>query len=207
MMTWNRVTQTLFDFTRTDQVNNWTEYSDTIKTAGMSKAVLVIQKTQLIQRAIFFTLFNPRPNKMGFAAVRCETNFNLQDFNYVTIKCRGQGTNLRYKMVLRHRGLIDNNSMVFGQVFTVIFNYLNKYGFCYLHLIFFQAPENEFATMKLPLADFKPYYRGRELPVEENPLDLTAITNIGLKIDMSPYLPDNQPGVAALEIDWIKATK
>ncbi|XP_034934402.1 uncharacterized protein [Chelonus insularis] len=178
--------QTLFDFTRTDQVGNWIECSDTVKTTGMSKAVLVIQKTQLVQRAILFTLFNPRPNKTGYAAIRCDTNFNLSDYHYITIKCRGQGINFKYKMVLRHKGL-DKNAVVFGQVFT--------------------APENEFITIKLPIADFKPYYRGQELPIEQNPLDLTSITNLGLKVDMSPYLPDNQAGVAALEIDWIKATK
>lgn len=71
----------------------------------------------------------------------------------------------------------------------------------------FQAPENEFGTIKLPLADFKPYYRGQEMLQDENPLDTTSITSIGLKVDMSPYLPENQAGVAALEIDWIKAIK
>ncbi|XP_015112456.1 uncharacterized protein LOC107038088 [Diachasma alloeum] len=181
-----KTSQTLFDFTRTDQLGSWTECSDTVKTTGMSKAALVMQKTQLVQRAIFFTLFNPRPNRTGYAAVRCDTNFDLSGSNYITIKCRGQGTNWKYKMLLRHKGL-DKNAVVYGQVFT--------------------APENEFATIKLPLAEFRPYYRGQERPLEENPLDTSSITNIALKVDMGPYLPENQPGVAALEIDWIKATK
>lgn len=70
-----------------------------------------------------------------------------------------------------------------------------------------QVTENEFATVKLPLEDFKPYYRGLPLAAETHPLDLSAITNIGIKVDNGPYLPDNQPGVSALEIDWIKAVK
>ncbi|OXU31878.1 hypothetical protein TSAR_010158 [Trichomalopsis sarcophagae] len=178
--------QTLFDFTRLDQLNNWTEHSDTAKPSGMSKAVLVLQKSQLFQRAIFFSLFVPKASGAGFAAIRTETNFDLREYHYIAIKCRGQGVNLKYKMVLRHKGL-GRDSAVYGQVFTVA--------------------ENEFATVKLPLEDFKPYYRGLPLPLETHPLDLSAITNMGIKVDNGPYLPDNQPGVSALEIDWIKAVK
>lgn len=116
----SRTSQTLFDFTRTDQLGNWTECSDTVKITGMSKAVFVIQKTQLIQRAILFTLFNPRPNRTGYAAVRCDTNFDLSGSKYIAIKCRGQGINYKYKMLLRHKGF-DTNNVVYGQVFTVIF--------------------------------------------------------------------------------------
>lgn len=72
---------------------------------------------------------------------------------------------------------------------------------------FFQAPEKEFAVIKLPLGEFKPYHRGMELPLQSHPLDISAITNVGLKVDNGQYLPDNNPGVAALEIDWIKATR
>ncbi|XP_015595123.1 uncharacterized protein LOC107267659 isoform X2 [Cephus cinctus] len=109
--------QTLFDFTRSDQLTNWTENSDTIKSTGMSKAILVLQKTQVFQRAILFTLFNPQPNGSGFAAVRCETTFNLSDFNNIILKCRGQGMNVKYKMLLRHKGL-GKDSAVYGQIFT-----------------------------------------------------------------------------------------
>lgn len=55
--------------------------------------------------------------------------------------------------------------------------------------------------------DFKPYYRGQQLTPEAYPLDISAITSMGIKVDNGPYLPDNQPGVSALEIDWIKAVK
>lgn len=67
--------------------------------------------------------------------------------------------------------------------------------------------ENEFSTVKLQLDDFKPYYRGLPLPIETHPLDLSSITSMVIKIDNGPYLPDNRPGVSALEIDWIKAVK
>ncbi|XP_046735767.1 uncharacterized protein LOC124405145 [Diprion similis] len=179
--------QILFDFTRgSDQAGSWSEHSDTVKPSGMSKAVMVTQKTQQFQRVILFTLFNPQPNGSGFASVRCDTSFDLSEFNSITVRCRGQGVNTKYKMLLRHKGL-GKDSAVYGQIFA--------------------APEKEFATVRLPLAEFKPYHRGMELSLQTNPLDVTSITNVGLKVDNGQYLPENQPGVAALEIDWIKATK
>ncbi|XP_066587585.1 uncharacterized protein [Prorops nasuta] len=178
--------QTLFDFTRADYTSNWVEASDTIKSNGMSKAVMVIQKTQMFQRAVFFTLFIQRPSGSGFAAVRCDTNFDISECQNIIMKCRGHGINYRYKILLRHKGL-DKNSVVYGQVFT--------------------APETDFNIVKLPLLNFKPYYRGQELSLEQNPLDTSAITSISFKIDSSFYLPENQPGVSALEVDWIKAAK
>lgn len=216
-----RTAQTLFDFTRSgsDSASElWTETSDTMKgSTGMSKAALVIQKSPSFQRAVLFTLLNPKKTGNGYAAVQCETNFNLGDFNNISIRCRAQGINVHYKMILRHKAR-ENNSLVYGQVFTVIIIVQKNCGTVFLlHVricailriltLIIQAPTNEFATVKLPFGIFKPYYHGKELSVEENPLDRTAITNIGLKIDKGPYLPDNQPGVAALEIDWIKATK
>lgn len=112
--------QTLFDFTKTEQLTNWTEHSDTAKPTGMSKAALVIQKSQLIQRAIFFSLFVPRASGAGFAGIRLESNFDLRDYHYIALKCRGQGVNFKYKMVLRHKGL-NKDAAVFGQIFKVHF--------------------------------------------------------------------------------------
>ena len=87
----------------------------------MSKAILVMQKTQIFQRAVLFTLFNPKPNGSGFAAVRCDTNFDLRQFQNIVIKCRGRGINQKYKMLLRHKGLFKD-AVIYGQVFTVIYN-------------------------------------------------------------------------------------
>ncbi|XP_014205006.1 uncharacterized protein LOC111642847 [Copidosoma floridanum] len=178
--------QTLFDFTRLDELSGWTEHSDTVKPSGASKAALVLQKSQLFQRAVFFSLFAPRINGTGFAGIRADTSFDLREHQYIAIKCRGQGANFKYKMLLRHKGL-GRDSVIYGQIFTV--------------------SENEFSTVKLPLGDFKPYHRGLPLAADVHPLDLSAITSMGIKVDNGPYLPDNQPGVSSLEIDWIKAVK
>lgn len=111
-------TMTLFDFTTMNDVNDWMESSDTVREVGMSKAVLTLQKTQLFQRAVFFTLLNPQANGAGFAGVRTLTNFNLTGYDTIDITCRAQG-NKHYKVVLRHRGMHRNSDIEYEQFFSV----------------------------------------------------------------------------------------
>lgn len=94
----------------------------------MSKAVLTLQKTQLFQRGIFFTLLNPQPNGAGFAGVRIPVNWDLSEYNNIEIKCRAQGHNEHYKLVLRHKGLAANEDISYEQTFDVSiqFNILLK---------------------------------------------------------------------------------
>lgn len=174
----------LFDFTTVENVDNWREISDTVRTVGKSKAVLALQTTQVFQRAIFFTLLNPQPNGAGFAGIRTMTNLNLSNFENIEINCRGQGNNSHYKIVLRHKGLHSNEDITYEQ--------------------FFMAPMSDidFSTVTLPLVNFKPYYRGREVPDAE-PLDTANITMLGLQVFGGVYLPKKQKGVSALEVENI----
>lgn len=113
--------QILFDFTRLgldNALTTWTENSDTAKSTGTSKAALVVQKSQVFQRAVLFTLLNPKKNGAEYAAVQCDTSFNIGDYNNICLRCRAQGANVNYKMLLRHKNL-DKNSLIYGQVFTV----------------------------------------------------------------------------------------
>ncbi|CAG5097125.1 Protein of unknown function [Cotesia congregata] len=100
-VTWTQAVKgnrySLFDFTTASNVDNWSEISDTVRTPGMSKAVLTLQKTQLFQRGIFFTLLNPQPNGAGFAGVRMPTTWDLSGYTSIEIKCRAQGNNEHYK--------------------------------------------------------------------------------------------------------------
>ena len=59
----------LFDFTTCSQsdIDTWQEVSDTVRTVGMSKAVLALQTTRVFQRAVMFAVINPQPNGAGFA--------------------------------------------------------------------------------------------------------------------------------------------
>ena len=70
----------LFDFTTTDNVTNWYEVSDTVRNVGKSKATLVLQKTKIFQRAIFFALLNPQTNGACFAGMDIDLLFQ-NDFS------------------------------------------------------------------------------------------------------------------------------
>ncbi|XP_057327723.1 uncharacterized protein LOC130669065 [Microplitis mediator] len=189
-VTWTQAVKgnklTLFDFTTASNVNSWTEISDTVRTQGMSKAVLTLQKTQLFQRGIFFTLLNPQPNGAGFAGVRIPVNWDLTEYNNIEIKCRAQGNNEHYKIVLRHEGLASNEDISYEQTFDV------------------SLTDKEFTTISLPLKNFKPYYRGREIP-NGDPLDTANITMFGLQLYGGVYSPFKQYGVSALEVETITA--
>lgn len=177
----------LFDFTTVENVDNWKEISDTVRTVGKSKAVLVLQTTQIFQYAVFFTLLNPQLNGAGFAGIRTITNLNLSNFKNVEINCRGQGSNIYYKVVLRHKGLHSNKDITYEQFFTAPMSNI------------------DFSTVILPLKNFKPYYRGREVPDVE-PLDTANITMFGLQMYGGVYLPIKQKGVSALEVINISAS-
>ncbi|XP_066587910.1 uncharacterized protein [Prorops nasuta] len=177
----------LFDFTTVEEVDNWRELSDTVRTVGKSKAVLSLQRTEIFQRAIFFSLLNPQPNGAGFAGVRTPVNLNLSKFTNIEIKCRGQGQNSHYKVVLRHKGQNSNNDHTYEQ--------------------FFEAPMSagEFFDVVLPFDKFSAYYRGRLIPNAE-PLDTSSITMFGLQIYGGVYSPIKQYGVSALELETISAS-
>ncbi|XP_068083296.1 uncharacterized protein [Anabrus simplex] len=178
----------LFDFTRLHSVDNWVEQSDTVRTVGMSKAVMVLQKTQVFQRAIFFTLLNPQPNGAGFAGVRTPVSLDLHSYKNISLLARGQGNNSGYKVVLRHKGLDEEPNPTYEQFFT--------------------APMGNQEEVILSLSEFKPYYRGRALNSSEaEPLDTRNITSFGLQVYGGVYLPVKQSGPSTLEIDWIKAVK
>ncbi|KAJ8667683.1 hypothetical protein QAD02_009346 [Eretmocerus hayati] len=178
----------LFDFTKLDNVDNWIESSDTVRTVGMSKAVLALQKTQVFQRAVFFSLLNPQPNGAGFAGMRIRTSWDLRNFDEFRIRCRGQGENHHYKVVLRHRGQASNDD------------------YEYEHL--FDAPMSNttFSDVVLPLDGFEAYFRGKKVENPE-PLDRADITMFGLQIYGGVYSPFKQSGVSALEIEQIEACK
>lgn len=116
----------LFDFTKADSVDNWIESSDTVRREGKSKATLVLQKTQLIQNAIFFTLLNPiQPINAGFAGVKTGLEANLSEYKNITIRCKAQGQNEHYKIVLNHKGY-DQNGITYEQFFQVCFFFIRQ---------------------------------------------------------------------------------
>lgn len=112
----------LFDFKSLKSVDEWKESSDTVRTVGKSKATLVLQKTELFENAIFFSLLHPQSNGACFAGVRIPVMFNLSDHKKITIRCRGEGENSRYKIVLKHNGQTSNNDTTYEHIFQVKLN-------------------------------------------------------------------------------------
>lgn len=109
----------LFDFTSLKSLDEWTEISDTVRTVGQSKATLVLQVTELFRNAIFFTLLHPQPNGACFAGVRTSVTMNLSNYRKIAIRCRGEGENSRYKIVLKHNGQTSNDDTTYEHIFTV----------------------------------------------------------------------------------------
>merc|ERR1712071_574507 len=131
----------LFNFTDPAvDMSGWTEVSDTVREPGKSKALLVLQKTQVFQRAVFFALLNPQPNGAAFAGVRHPIALQLFPASSITIKCRAQGSNPHFKIALKHHGQQP------GPVRTPSYEY------------YFEAPGgDELQYLNFPLLEFKPY--------------------------------------------------
>lgn len=67
----------------------------------------------------------------------------------------------------------------------------------------FQAPTNNFDTLRLNFSDFVANYRGKPVPDAE-PLDKFKITRLEILAYAGVFREVKQRGVAALEIDWIR---
>jgi len=109
----------LFDFKNATDLNNWSEQSDTVRSAGRSKATFDLYKTQTNQSAILFTLLNPLPNGACFGGVRTATQLNLYEYQYISFTCIATGNATTYKIILRHNNLNDEPNPTFEQKFQV----------------------------------------------------------------------------------------
>merc|ERR1712172_152245 len=104
------VEKMLFDFTDPalfgeEQAASWWESSDTVRSAGMSKAVFSLQRSVRFQRAVLFAMINPQPNGAGFAGVKSNVNFSSEEHLQAKpqgflLKLRGQGQLQYWKVVL-----------------------------------------------------------------------------------------------------------
>lgn len=183
----------LFDFTSPDvteeDLAGWVESSDTVREPGMSKAAIVLQKSQLFQRAVMFALLNPQPNGAGFAGVRANISgldqFREREGFLMQVRCQGQLAH--WKIVLR------NKEDLLGSVSLVT----------YERMFNLDPSSTEVQQISAPFAEFKAYYRGK--PVENAPpLDLEKVGSFGLQAYGGVYEAEKQSGVGSLELDWVK---
>lgn len=95
----------MFDFQNANNLDNWSEQSDTLRTLGRSKATFDLYKTKTKQCAILFTLLRPLPNGACFSGVRTMTQLNLKGYNYISFFCKARGNANVYKIILKHNNL------------------------------------------------------------------------------------------------------
>lgn len=183
----------LFDFTTLPNLDNWQESSDTTREVGMSKASLVLQKTQRYQRAIFFALLNPQPNGACFAGFRSETDFDSSKYDAIQLRLKGaQGDIWRYKICLNHQSQNYQKSYHTSFNVTDICNCKHVTGACHCE-----------QDVTLPLADFKGYYRGK-LDPDAPSLNSTNVASLAIQAAGGVYEDEKQKGVGSIEIDWIQ---
>jgi len=190
------VEKMLFDFTDPalfgeEQAASWWESSDTVRSAGMSKAVFSLQRSVRFQRAVLFAMINPQPNGAGFAGVKSNVNFSSEEHLQAKpqgflLKLRGQGQLQYWKVVLT-----DSDQLGL----PLLYSYEHKF---HLHSI----NNGEMEEVHLPLTEFAAFYRGQQV---ENapPLDLTKIGAFGLQTFGGVYDEFKQSGVGTLEIDSV----
>ena len=100
------------------------------------QATLVLQKTQLFQRAIFFSLLNPQPDGSCFAMMKIDGKFDFSGYKGFQILFKSQSASLQnWKLTLDTDASTDRFS-TYEQQFEVQpwhFTYillLNKYFVC-----------------------------------------------------------------------------
>jgi len=186
----------LFDFTDPalfgeEQAASWWESSDTVRSAGMSKAVFSLQRSVRFQRAVLFAMINPQPNGAGFAGVKSNVNFSSEEHLQAKpqgflLKLRGQGQLQYWKVVLT-----DSDQLGLPLLYT------------YEHKFPLRSINNgEMEEVHLPLTEFAAFFRGQQVE-DAPPLDLTKIGAFGLQTIGGVYDEFKQSGVGTLEIDSI----
>lgn len=176
----------LFDFQNATDLNGWSEQSDTVRSQGKSKATFDLYKTQSKQSAIFFTLLNPLPNGACFGGVRTTTQLNLEEYAYFGFSCKATGNATTYKIILRHDNLNDEPHPSFEQKFKV--------------------DQDTETVVKMPISQFKPYYRGRI--INDGPtLNVKNITSFGIQVAGGVYENFKQSGLSSLVVDQIRAER
>ncbi|VEN46043.1 unnamed protein product [Callosobruchus maculatus] len=149
---------------------------------GVSKAVLVPHNGPNSKGAVLFTLLEPQTDGAAFAGVRRVANFDFSGHQEIRLRLKNRGEYTGYQLVLK-------NSQEANTV-----SYAN----------YFDAAQKDFGEINLALSGFEAQLHGKK--VDDAPaLDISKITSVGIYAYGGVYRNRKQNGVAALEIDYIKA--
>jgi hypothetical protein len=163
--------KTLFDFGTATNVAAWQIVNDDLM-GGISQSSF-----HLANRVAVFHGQVSLENNGGFASVRSlPAHHDLGGCDAFAIRVRGDGRS--YKFTARTTRNFESP----------------------IYQAAFKTRKGEWEEHRLPLKEFVPAFRGRELPGEP-PLDLAKLTSVGFLIS------NKQAGAFCLEIEWIKALK
>lgn len=158
----------LFDFSDPAAASRWSAIDDRVM-GGVSQSRL---RHVPEGHAVFEGHVSLERNG-GFASVRCSSGaLGDADVTACVIEARGDGR--RYKLSLLTDDAFDGVSYQAG----------------------FAPPAEGWQTLRIPLADFRPSFRGRAVP-SARPLDAARIRQVGLLI------ADRQEGAFSLQVRHI----
>lgn len=159
--------ETVFDFRRPEALVSWESVSDPVM-GGVSRGTIKGDEVGAI-----FAGTVSLENNGGFASVHAPVDKGvLAGCGSICLRCCGDGR--QYSLRLREDEAFDGIS----------------------YRCDFQPPADQWVEVELPLADFRPVFRGRELTTA-GPLQAEDIIRLG-------FLIARQPGTFALRIEWIK---
>lgn len=163
--------QTLFDFHHTESSDAWQIVNDDVM-GGISRSRFYVTNSLAVFRGEVSL-----ENNGGFASVRSRPlKTPLAEADAFVIRVRGDGR--QYKFTARMDNAFD------GPVYQAVF----------------RTRQGEWEEHTLPLRQFVPSYRGRQLPGEP-PLQAPKVSSVGFLIS------DKQEGPFQLTVAWIKAIK
>jgi len=162
----------IFDFDDPAEINKWRVVNDGVM-GGLSRGKIIPTGDRT---ALFHGVLS-LDNNGGFSSTRTtSTAYSLEGYDALEIRVRGDGRTYQFR--IRTDDRFD--------------------GIAYRHT--FPSSSGEWLTIRLPIKDFVPVFRGRMLK-DAAPLAAAEIRQIGFLI------ADQQEGPFSLEIDWIKALK
>ena len=173
-----------FDFTH-PVATQWSEVSDTVRPAGLSKATWgSVTSTEGGTYFVLFTLLNPQPNGAGFAGISARVSWNLSSASVLGFKARSLG-NPFYGIVLKDPSCQDD------------------YFQAQLKTVPDDSEEGDYSHYHVNLSEFERFYQGS--PITGPSLQRANITEFGIRMIGGVYQSFKQEGVSSLQLKSVWA--
>ncbi|KAH8934687.1 hypothetical protein BDL97_18G097700 [Sphagnum fallax] len=152
---------------------------------------------------------NTRMRRSGFSGIRTVQDLNLEDFNTIAMRVKGDGrcyvSTIRTENWMGAPGATDPNTW---QAF--VFAPRDEWSVIKSSTIPFKIRRDfmSFGALQIPLARYLPTWKGK---IVESDAEMNAarVTGMGLSLtaEGGPEGGEQGPGPFRLELDWIKALR